>query len=822
MNSRCVTMVTYVISVFYLKVHFSGGTAVPPICEPLVGYLCEDDVTYNQTAYPNYVGHTNSDDANLELHQFSPLVQIQCSVYLVEFLCAVYHPPCDSLGKRPPCRSICQSSYNGCYSEMEQFGFQWPSELSCSLFPDSDDPEVCFGTVEVMTTVESPPSTGEDSTTSSVITEVQSVTAPSNETEQNVCEPLTSDLCQSRVPYNQAGYPNFIDGGQNSVVAEEQLQEISLLFLLDCSPNWPLFLCAVFHPQCIDNEVLKPCRSFCQDTYDKCGDVLRTYSFEWPAYLNCNNFPDSEDPDVCLGIHDAETTTPTSHVSLTFSTQSIAETTTSTPATTVQSGCPDPGIPAGGFTNIIIGGGTYRYPVPDGGMVAFGCDTGYSLIGSPVSTCQSDGTWSLPVPQCIVSSVQCEDITIPTCQSLPYTQTGFPNLFGHESQQEARDAVTQYEPFIGIPCHDDLNLILCAALIPRCEAGRLLPLCQSLCQEAELQCGPLLRQLGYSWPAELECSQFPDSNDSSVCVGSEIQLPAVTTTEKTTEEKSTTVQTTTSSDLEKETSVYPGDKQTTAEPRDEPTSDKGFIRCDAKHSTDYCHNGGTCFQLRIDGTNEMRCLCHSNFTGRTCEEKILTQAEKRKLEEEERKRNISIGVGVSIACIVMIAILVVLVIFCRKHAPRKARYFSSRPDVAVFTNPAYDDVAMTAKEGGSFRKINKDDDPVYQEAANTEGKPATQRISSEYDNVTTPEGPYQEEPNGVIVENKYAEPAAYCEPVEDVPASPTSDTSMDLGHADNLKRSSSVENSTHQELDGTQNKSDYATLDIKKAGSVQL
>ena len=39
-----------------------------------------------------------------------------------------------------------------------------------------------------------------------------------------------------------------------------------------------------------------------------------------------------------------------------------------------------------------------RYLV--GSTVHFHCDSGYSLAGAEASTCQADGTWSLPTPTC--------------------------------------------------------------------------------------------------------------------------------------------------------------------------------------------------------------------------------------------------------------------------------------------------------------------------------------------------------------------------------------------------------------------------------------
>ena len=34
------------------------------------------------------------------------------------------------------CRSLCEQSMAGCLPLMKAFGFQWPSHLNCSLFPN--------------------------------------------------------------------------------------------------------------------------------------------------------------------------------------------------------------------------------------------------------------------------------------------------------------------------------------------------------------------------------------------------------------------------------------------------------------------------------------------------------------------------------------------------------------------------------------------------------------------------------------------------------------------------------------------------------------
>ncbi|OXB64280.1 UNVERIFIED_CONTAM: hypothetical protein H355_002543 [Colinus virginianus] len=104
-------------------------------CQPISIPLCTD-IAYNQTILPNLLGHTNQEDAGLEVHQFYPLVKVQCSAELKFFLCSMYAPVCTVLEQAiPPCRSLCERARQGCEALMNKFGFQWPERLRCENFP---------------------------------------------------------------------------------------------------------------------------------------------------------------------------------------------------------------------------------------------------------------------------------------------------------------------------------------------------------------------------------------------------------------------------------------------------------------------------------------------------------------------------------------------------------------------------------------------------------------------------------------------------------------------------------------------------------------
>ncbi|TRY56069.1 hypothetical protein DNTS_017916, partial [Danionella cerebrum] len=98
-------------------------------------------IGYNYTYMPNKFNHDTQDEAGLEVHQFWPLVEIQCSPDLRFFLCSLYTPICleDYKKPLPPCRSVCERAKAGCAPLMRQYGFPWPDRMRCDLLPVQGD-----------------------------------------------------------------------------------------------------------------------------------------------------------------------------------------------------------------------------------------------------------------------------------------------------------------------------------------------------------------------------------------------------------------------------------------------------------------------------------------------------------------------------------------------------------------------------------------------------------------------------------------------------------------------------------------------------------
>ena len=110
-----------------------------PRCEAISIPLCKN-LPYDKTRFPNILNHTSQEIAGLEIHQFYPLVKVQCSPALKLFLCSVYAPVCSLMpGIIKPCRSLCNAARQGCEPLMRKFGFTWPAKLSCEKFPEDGE-----------------------------------------------------------------------------------------------------------------------------------------------------------------------------------------------------------------------------------------------------------------------------------------------------------------------------------------------------------------------------------------------------------------------------------------------------------------------------------------------------------------------------------------------------------------------------------------------------------------------------------------------------------------------------------------------------------
>lgn len=130
---------------------FSGN------CEVISIPICKN-VPYNMTVFPNYFQHKTQNEAALEVHQFFPLVQVNCSADLALFLCSLYAPLCSSLDVPPlPCRQLCLRVRRGCLPLLQQYGYQWPEIMACDRFPWGGGQAVCIDRPNAVDVTTPPP-----------------------------------------------------------------------------------------------------------------------------------------------------------------------------------------------------------------------------------------------------------------------------------------------------------------------------------------------------------------------------------------------------------------------------------------------------------------------------------------------------------------------------------------------------------------------------------------------------------------------------------------------------------------------------------------
>lgn len=107
-------------------------------CVQLGDKYCKG-VPYNQTTFPNVLEHIDIQEARSAFNDFNPLIDIDCSDSLEQFLCFVYFPPCTAMeGPIRVCRSYCEEAVTSkCRDILKQFGKR-PVILECDQYPVSD------------------------------------------------------------------------------------------------------------------------------------------------------------------------------------------------------------------------------------------------------------------------------------------------------------------------------------------------------------------------------------------------------------------------------------------------------------------------------------------------------------------------------------------------------------------------------------------------------------------------------------------------------------------------------------------------------------
>ncbi|XP_042874601.1 uncharacterized protein LOC122254814 [Penaeus japonicus] len=537
-------------------------------CEYIEIPLCQG-LSYNMTILPNLLNHATQEEAGLEVHQFFPLVEVQCSPDLQTFLCSVYTPMCRPLGQPvPPCRSLCFSAKEGCESLMNQYGFQWPESLECGRYPDGTE---CWDGKTLVHSV----STSEVEPTSPS-TDASGIQGPGHK-----CESLSVPLCKD-MSYNQTIFPNLLRHSSQEEATLE-MERFSPLIQAKCSTHLELFLCSVYAPVCtVLEKPLPPCRSLCLATKRECAVTIRRLGLSLSEIFECERFPSE---GLCVGEIDTNAVTTTADPShqeesdkceviniplckglsynmtilpnlLNHATQEEAglEVHQFFPLVKVQCSpdlqtflcsvytpmCRPLGQPVPPCRSLCFSAkegceslmNRFGFPwpkslecsrYPDGTE----CWDGKTLVHS-VSTSEVEPT----SPSTDASGIQgpghkCESLSVPLCKDMSYNQTIFPNLLRHSSQEEATLEMERFSPLIQAKCSTHLELFLCSVYAPVCTVlEKPLPPCRSLCLATKRECAVTIRRLELSLSEIFECERLPSEG---LCVG-DIETDTVTTT----------------------------------------------------------------------------------------------------------------------------------------------------------------------------------------------------------------------------------------------------------------------------------------------------
>lgn len=124
----------------------------------------------------------------------------------------------------------------------------------------------------------------------------------------------------------------------------------------------------------------------------------------------------------------------------------------------------------------------------------------------------------LPVTLCVcvcvcIMSVTCTDMSLAYCQDVPYTHITFPNILGHRNRVEAEQGaeyllLSVLHGLLNGECSEELRLLGCSVLAPRCRSGRVLKPCRTSCETVRRGCAHAFEGIDMAWPYFLDCDRF--------------------------------------------------------------------------------------------------------------------------------------------------------------------------------------------------------------------------------------------------------------------------------------------------------------------------
>ncbi|KAK9890042.1 hypothetical protein WA026_008852 [Henosepilachna vigintioctopunctata] len=128
-----------------------------------------------------------------------------------------------------------------------------------------------------------------------------------NNPAPGICLPVIVSFCQQhKIPYNYTVFPNYMGQfGQRD--AQQELEVYDAVVNVRCYELAALFLCSLFVPKCGPGGALvRPCRNLCYETKKRCGFFLDVFGLTLPDYLECRLFPETPDPNICVGYEEVK------------------------------------------------------------------------------------------------------------------------------------------------------------------------------------------------------------------------------------------------------------------------------------------------------------------------------------------------------------------------------------------------------------------------------------------------------------------------------------------------------------------------------------
>ncbi|XP_052085340.1 uncharacterized protein LOC127722981 isoform X2 [Mytilus californianus] len=282
------------------------------------------------------------------------------------------------------------------------------------------------------------------------------------------CVSLDFNVCSSF--YNATSFPNFYNHKSYEEAVTYFQNDLQPVIDSGCSNLASLFLCGLNFPSCHKARQLLPCRTVCQQ-----------YNTDCSVSIDCSQFEDSTDRNLCLTM--PTTTTESTTIMTTTEASTIIETTTMTtePTTTTMT------------TEATT---TTMTTEPSTTTMTTEATTTTMTTTEPTTTVTTEPISTTP-------KALCEDVQSVQCQQVGINQTTFPNHFGQDSQDVALQVFNNY---INDTCSENATLFYCSALFPRCDKGALEKPCKDLCLAAIRECGDNALQLF----TEKDCNLFND------------------------------------------------------------------------------------------------------------------------------------------------------------------------------------------------------------------------------------------------------------------------------------------------------------------------